>query len=201
MIKSTICSFASAVIVGAASLGPFAASANAQAVEAFDVDAVHSTVVYRIKHMDVAYFYGAFWGPTGSYQIDFDNPSASSITIEIDASKVASGNDRRDNHLRSADFFNAAQFPTITFEGTDFETVSDGVMRITGDLTMIGQTKPVEVMLEWTGEGETPQGYKSGFEASFKFNRSEWGMDKFLENNGLGDEISIFVGMEGKRAE
>lgn len=165
----------------------------------FVVDAVHSAVVFRISHMGVSQSYGVFDAPTGSYLIDMANPSASSIDITIDANKVHTGNEKRDEHLRSPDFFNTKQFPTMRFVGKSFEKQGEKTLKVMGELTMLDATKPVEVVLEYIGEGETRQGYKSGFEATFTIKRSEFGMTKFLEGNALGDEVRLIVSVEGKK--
>ena len=192
-----------AVIVGAGiggTLGlPTPAAARQSSENTFELDPVHSMVVFRIKHMGVAYVYGSFWEPTGSYSLDAHNTTNSFVKIELDASKVDTGNDRRNGHLRSPDFFNAKQYPKITFESTSITTGEGDGMEIKGNVTMVGQTKPVTARLRYIGEGDTPQGYKSGFEAEFVIKRSEWGMTKFLEHDSLGDEVSLFVTVEGLR--
>lgn len=165
----------------------------------FGVDSVHSVVVFRVGHMGVANMYGTIPAPSGSYAIDFANPSASTIDISIDADKIDSGNEKRDEHLRSPDFFNSKQFPKITFKATGFEKTGDKTMNVKGDLTMMGVTKPVDVKLEVLGEGETPQGYKNGFEATFSIKRSDFGMTKYLEKNAIGDDVKLVVAIEGKK--
>ena len=165
--------------------------------DAFTVDPVHSMVVFRIGHMGVSYAYGMIWQPTGSYTLDFANPGNSSLTIVLDTEKVDTGNERRDNHLRSPDFFNSKQYPKLTFEATSFEMVGENQMRVEGELTMIGQTKPVTAMVEFVDEGDTPQGHKSGFEAECTIKRSDFGMKFML--GGLGDEVTLMVGIEGIR--
>jgi len=119
------------------------------------------------------------------------------VTVQADG--IDTGNERRDGHLRSPDFFNAKQYPTITFESTSIEQVGENRYEVEGELTLIGQTRPVTATLEWISEGETPQGYKSGFEAQFSIMRSDFGMDKFIEGGGLGDEVTIMVTVEGAR--
>lgn len=190
---------AGAMVIGGVALQPALAQSTG---ETFVVDSVHSNTVFRIKHMGVAYFYGAIWGAEGEYALNFDNPSASSMKISIDPNNVATGAEGRDNHVKNADFFNVEQYPEISFEATSFERVGESEMQIQGNLTMVGQTRPVTVMLEFVGEGETlNQGFKNGFEASFEFKRSEWGMDKYVDVGALGDEVSVYVAIEGKRAE
>lgn len=186
-------------VVGASVFSQLAQARAQESATPFQIDAVHSMVVFRIGHLGVSYTYGRFNSPTGTYNINLANPSASMIDITLDAEKVDTGNERRDNHLRSPDFFNAKQFPTINFKSTSFEKTGDSTMTVRGKLTMLGVTKDVEAQLDYVGEGETPQGYKSGFESVFKINRSEFGMTKFLEGNSLGDEVTLYVTIEGVR--
>ena len=172
---------------------------HAAAADQFGVDSVHSNVVFKVGHLGVANMYGMFHAPEGSYSLDFANPSASRLEIKILTEKVDTGNEGRDRHLRNADFFNAKEHPEIRFVGKAFEAAGEKKMKVVGDLTMLGVTKPVTAMLTFIGEGETKQGYKSGFEASFTIKRSEFGMTKYLEENAISDEISLMVAIEGKK--
>jgi polyisoprenoid-binding protein YceI len=166
---------------------------------AFKVDPVHSGVVFGIGHVGVSRFYGTFNAPTGTFLIDPANPSASSIEVVVETEKVNTGSSKRDDHLRSPDFFNAKEFPTMTFKSASFEKGAGKTMTVKGDLTMLGQTKAVTAAVEFLGEGETRQGYKAGFEATFTIKRSEFGMTKYLEGNALGDEVKLIVAIEGVR--
>ncbi|MDX2116475.1 MAG: YceI family protein [Planctomycetota bacterium] len=186
--------FASLAAAAALALG--AASTSAAS---FSVDPVHSGVVFRVNHLGVAPFFGMFHAPKGTFNFDMNNPGASTLEITLDVEKIDSGNSKRDDHLKSPDFFNAKQFPVITFKGTSFEKTGDKTLKVRGDLTMLGQTRPVEATVTVIGEGETPQGYKTGFEAAFTIKRSEFGMTKYIEGNMLSDEITLIAGVEGKR--
>ncbi len=194
--------------IGAMLLGPAVAQDSrppateqkAEQVGAFRVDSVHSSVVFRIAHMGVSYSYGRFNNPEGSFTIDQANPSASVLDIRVETKNVDTGSEGRDKHLRSPDFFNAAQYANIAFRSRSFTKSGDKAYKVQGDLTFMGQTKPVEIELTFVGEGDTPQGHKAGFEAEFKIKRSEWGMTKFLEKNALGDEVNLYVSIEGKKS-
>lgn len=186
-------------IAGIMAVQPAEARNAAAMAETFTVDPVHSMVFFRIGHLGVAYTYGRFNEPTGEFIIDMDSPGASMIDITLKADEVDTGNAARDKHLRSGDFFNAKQYPEITFTSKSFEKTGSDTMRVTGDLTMHGVTKPVTAEIDYVGEGETPQGYKGGFEARFKIKRSDFGMTKFLENDMLGDEVTLMVTAEGKK--
>ncbi len=178
---------------------PAPAEQKAEQLGAFRVDGVHSMVVFRVGHLGVSYAYGMFQSPEGSFTIDQANPSASILDIRVETKNVNTGNEGRDKHLRSPDFFNAAQYPNIAFRSRSFTKTGDKEFKAQGDLTFMGQTKPIEIALSFVGEGDTAQGYKAGFEAEFKIKRSEWGMTKYLEKNAIGDEVSLYVTIEGKK--
>lgn len=190
-----------AIALGASAIITAQPAAARQATDGpvFTVDPVHSMVVFRVGHLGVANFYGIFERAEGTYNIDPSNPAASFVKMTIPVENIDSGNDRRDGHLKSADFFNAKQFPTITFESTGVKNAGTNRMAVEGNLTMLGVTRPVTAELEFLGEGDTQQGYKSGFEAVFNIKRSEWGMTKYLEGDAIGDNVRLIVAVEGKR--
>jgi hypothetical protein len=131
-------------------------------------------------------------------------PSSSTSPIppprpSIDADKIATGIGKRDDHLKSPDFFNSKEFPKIAFRATSFEKVDARRVKVKGDLTLLNVTKPVDVALEFIGEGDTAQGHKAGLEATFTIKRSDFGMTTYLEGNAIGDEVKLIVALEGKR--
>ncbi|NOS99055.1 MAG: YceI family protein [Phycisphaerales bacterium] len=174
-------------------VGWFAAAAKA---ETFKIDDTHSSVVFRIKHMNVSYFYGRFNKIEGRFTLEDGDAAGNSIEIEVDASSVDSKNEGRDRHLKSPDFFNAKQFKTITFKSTAIKSAGEGKFEVTGDLTLHGVTKSVTVPVERVGKGPGREGGTiAGFEAVFTVKRSEFGME--FMNGPLGDEVRLMVGIEG----
>jgi polyisoprenoid-binding protein YceI len=171
----------------------------AAAPESFTIDPVHSTVVYRIDHMGVAAFYGRFNEIAGDFTFDEADPAASSFNVAIKAMSVDTGNEQRDRHLQSADFFNAREHADITFRSTGVSKAADGAYEVVGDLTLHGVTKPVTVRLRPVGARETRMGYRRGFDAEATIRRSDFGMTTYLENGGLGDEVRLMIGLEGAR--
>lgn len=199
MRKSSIAILAAGVL-GAAAFGvSYARAPETAAAAGFKVDPVHSSVVFSIGHLGVSRAYGAFNMPKGTFLIDFANPSASAIEVTLDADKIATGIGKRDDHLRSPDFFNAKEFPAITFKSTSFEKIDATHMKVKGDLTLLKVTKPVEAALEFIGEADTAQGHKAGLEARFSIKRSDFGMTSYLDENAVGDEVKLVVALEGKR--
>jgi polyisoprenoid-binding protein YceI len=180
--------------------GPNAAIAqDANAETVYEVDGVHSMVMFRIKHLGVAYVYGLFFEPEGTFNIDLENPQNSSIDISVPATNIDTGNDSRDNHLKGSDFFNVRRHSSINFTADNFERLDDDTLRATGKLTMVGETREITVDINKVGEGDTRQGYKQGFETEFVIERSDWGMDTYVSEGALGDEVTLMVTMEGKR--
>jgi polyisoprenoid-binding protein YceI len=166
----------------------------ALAADNYKVDPVHSSVVFRIKHANTAYVWGRFNDPAGSFTLDEADPSKSTFAIELQAAKVDTANAQRDNHLRSPDFFNAKQYPAITFKSTSVKKLEDNKLEVTGDLTMHGQTKPTTAVVEITGKGEFPPGkHRAGVEATLNVKRSDFGMKAMP---GLSDDVRIIASLE-----
>ncbi|MBL0926547.1 MAG: YceI family protein [Phycisphaerales bacterium] len=190
---------AGGVAVGEPGASKPAAAEPAASAKPFDIDSVHSMVSFRIGHLGVAKFYGLFAGPTGKFHLDFANPSASVLEVSVKTESVLSGNSKRDEHLRSPDFFNSKQFPNMTFRATGFEKAGEQKMTVKGELTLLGVTKPITAEVVKVGEGSTPQGFKSGVEAKFEIKRSDFGMSKYLEGSMLSDDVQLMVALEGAR--
>jgi len=170
---------------------------TAQAADNYKVDPVHSTSVFRIQHMNVAYFYGRFNGPEGTVSVDEADPTKTSFDVQLKVANIDTANPNRDKHLKSPDFFSAEEFPTISFKSTAVKVAEDKKMEVTGDLTLHGKTKSITVPVERTGSADTRMGHRTGFEATIKIKRSEFGMDKMLD--ALGDEVTIRVGLEAQK--
>ena len=165
------------------------------AAEAYKVDPVHSSIVFKVKHMETTNFYGRFNEVSGSFVIDEQAPAKSSVEIQVKAESIDTANAKRDQHLKGPDFFNVKQFPLISFKGKQVKKSEDGAYSVTGDLTLHGVTKEVTIRVERTGSGKDPLGNAiAGFEAVLKLKRSDYGM-KFMVGP-LGDEVQIVVSLE-----
>lgn len=160
------------------------------------VDAGHSSVMFRVKHMNVAFFYGRFNTIGGEVHLDEKNAAASNVMIDIDADSIDTNGDKRDMHLKGPDFFSVKEFPRITFKsktcakkGEDWEVV--------GEMTMRGVTKPLTVMVKPTGTADDPRsGPKAGFETEFAIKRSDFGMKYGVDKGGLADDVKIMISIE-----
>ena len=156
------------------------------------VDAVHSTVLFRIKHLNTSFAWGRFDDISGKLNLDDKSPS---LEIQLKAESIDTGNAKREEHLKSPDFFSAKQFPTISFRSTKITKTGDGKYTVDGTLKLHGVEQPLSVELERTGAGKNQQGTAiEGFETTFKIKRSDYGM-KFLLL-GLSDEVLLIVSLE-----
>lgn len=172
------------------------AASTMAAPAAFNVDPVHSSVVFKIKHMGVSNFYGRFDKVSGSFNLDFAKPETSALAVVVDAASVNTNNSKRDDHLKSQDFFSAKEFAQISFTGKEFKKTGEHTMDVTGELSLHGQKKTITLPVEHTGSGKGMQGEaRSGVGATFTIKRSDFGMSFML--NGVGDEVTLMVGLEG----
>lgn len=189
---------AGAGLMGAGEATPAAAPA-ATADGAFAVDAVHSSVFFKIKHMNVANFYGRFNKVSGSFLLNKESPESSSLELTIDTTSVDSNNKGRDDHLKGNDFFAVKEFPTSTFKSTAVKKTGEGVYEVTGDLTLRGTTKPVTAIVTDTGSAAGRKGGTvAGMEAVVTIKRSEFGVS-FMSGAGLSEEVTLTVSLEGKK--
>src|SRR5882672_557050 len=163
---------------------PAASAAPAPDAVTYAIDGVHSTVMFRVKHMNTSWFYGRFNKFSGSVVYDDAKPESSTISIEIAADSVDTNNKGREEHIKSPDLFSVAEFPTMSFKSTKVAK-KDKKLAVTGDLTFHGTTKSITVEVDPVGKGEM-QGTKiAGFETTFEFKRSDYGCKGLLD--GIGD--------------
>lgn len=174
-----------------------ALSPLALAADTFKIDPVHSSVHFRIGHAGVSHVYGRFNDVSGTVVQDKEDPTKSSFNIEIKADSIDTNNEKRDAHLKSPDFFDAKQFPTITFKSTSVKSAGENKLEVTGDLTLHGVTKEITVPVTKTGEAdlaEMKMGYRGGWEAVVQIKRSDFGMTTMV--GPVGDEVMIPVALE-----
>jgi polyisoprenoid-binding protein YceI len=183
------------VVVVSAGLAA-SALAGVTAATTYRIDSVHSSVVFRIKHMNVAYFNGRFNDIKGTVMLDDQNPAQCAFDVTITASSVDTAQEKRDNHIKSPDFLNAKQFPTITFKSKSVSKADGDAYEVQGDLTLHGVTRPVTAKVTRTGtmHDQRSGGNRIGLDTTFTIKRSEFGMQNMLQM--LGDEIQITVDVE-----
>jgi len=171
---------------------------TAWAAETYTVDPVHSSISFMISHAGISNIHGRFNDFSGKFTIDPSDPAKSSFALTIPIESIDTNNVKRDEHLRAPDYFNAKQFPTMSFQSTKVKATDDGY-EVTGDLTMHGVTKPVSFTLKGGHKVvEFPKGTpRIGVVSTFSLSRSAYGVD--VEPKGLGDEITIVVGIEAAK--
>ena len=175
-----------------------ASKSNIGFKETFNIDSVHSTAIFRVQHLGAGNFYGRFNELEGT--IDWDAEGGPSFDVSINIESVDSGNEALDKHLKNADFFDAKQFPTMTFQSTSAKKTGDN-WKVMGEMNMHGVTKAVEVDMEFVGRADVGRGDRVGFETTFTVKRSDFGMNWGVENGSLGDATKIIVSLEGIKAE
>jgi polyisoprenoid-binding protein YceI len=179
-----------------AALAAFGLGNRPVVAESYTVDAVHSSVVYRVKHLGVSYAYGRFNKIEGTFAVDAADPTKSKLEFTIKTDSIDTGNQGRDGHLKGPDFFNARQFPNITFKSKSVAAAGKDTYEVTGDLTLHGVTKEVTLKIENTGSGPGARGGKvAGLHSEFTIKRSDFGMSNMV--GPVADEVTVLVSVEG----
>lgn len=168
--------------------------------ETYEVDPVHSLVLYRIMHLGIAPSYGVFTGISGEITFDPDQLDACRAKIQVDPLTINSFHSGRDQHLKSAEFLNVDEHFAMVFESTSWTRISgQGAQQefeVEGTLNFLGILRPIKARVVHGGFAKGKNGeQKTGFEATFSFRRSDFGMTAYLPDN-LSDEIRITVALE-----
>jgi polyisoprenoid-binding protein YceI len=169
----------------------------------WNIDPVHSEVGFSVRHMMVSKVRGRFGSFSGQI-VTAEDPAASTVTAEIDLSSISTGQDQRDDHIRSADFFEVETYPTMTYKSTGIR-VEDGEYVLDGDLTLKGVTKSVPLRLELNGFGpDAYGGTRAGFTATGEINRRDFGVNFSapMANGGavVADKIALHLEIEAVKA-
>ena len=165
----------------------------------YKIDPTHSHAQFTIRHMMITNVRGGFSGVQGTVVYDPENLAASDIDVVIDVNTLSTNDASRDAHVKSADFLDAEKYPTITFKSKTITPESDGDLRVAGDLTIHGVTKPAVLEVESpTGEQKDPWGNtRIGASATTKIKRSDFGLvwNAALETGGimLGDDLKLEI--------
>ena len=141
------------------------------------IDNAHSLVEFSVRHMMISTVRGRFERFSGTVEFNENDPAASSVDVQIEAASINTNEPQRDNHLRSADFFEAEKYPFLSFKSTRVEKVDENNGRIYGELTIRNVTRPVVLETEYNGQAKSPWGSTSaGFTANTKINRYDWNL-------------------------
>jgi polyisoprenoid-binding protein YceI len=162
----------------------------------YTIDPAHSTLGFVARHAMVTNVKGKFLDFNGTLHLDGSDPAKSTASIDAKMDSIDTGSADRDGHLKSADFFKTEEFPTMTFRSTSAESLGGDDYRITGDLEILGTTKPLTIDLEFNGAAKDPFGNERvGFEGKAEILRSEWGLtwNAALETGGVlvSDKIKL----------
>lgn len=178
---------------------------NTEKTYSWNFDTSHSRVGFAVRHMLISKVRGAFTSWSGTAEIDPANLESSSVTVSIDAASIDTAEPKRDEHLRSADFFDAESFPAITFASTRIRDLGEGKLEVDGELTIKDVTREVTLEVEETGRGMDPWGgERIAFEAKVAISRGDFGLrwNQALETGGVlvGDKIEIGLDVQAVRA-
>ena len=170
---------------------------QAALADTYKVDPVHSSVVFRIKHLKISNVTGRFNGATGTVEYDPAAPEKATFDVQVASKDVDTANSKRDTHLRSDDFFDVEKYPTIGFKSKTVKSAGENTLEITGDLTLHGVTKPITITLKLTGTGADPKGgQRSGFATEFTIDRTDYGMKTSM---GVANEVKLMIDLEAAK--
>ena len=163
-----------------------------------DTKGSHAFIQFRIQHLGYSWLSGRFNKFSGSFNYDEKNPSAATVSVDIDPASIDSNHSERDKHLRSGDFLDVAKFPKAGFKSTSFKDLGNGKAVLKGDFTLRGVTKPISINVEHIGHGQDPWGgYRRGFEGTTSISLADYGI-----NYNLGPkskEVQLILSIEGIR--
>ena len=176
------------------------ATTVAAATRTFAIDKTHSDLLFQVRHL-VTRVRGRFTAFAGTVGFDEDDPQRSSITVEIDAASIDTGTPDRDAHLRSADFFDVATYPTLAFVSSRVDRKSADELDVTGTLTIHGVAREVTLPVSYLGRTKDPWGNERvGFESELTINRKDFGLgwNALLEAGGfvVGDDVKITLSVQ-----
>lgn len=175
---------------------------TARAADRFEIDPTHSNIIFMVNHLGYSRMVGQFQDFSGALVFDAQDPGSGSVEIAIKTASVDTDHGKRDDHLRSPDFFNATEFPEMTFKSTSIEITGDKTGKITGDMTLLGVTKPVTIDVTFNKVAPHPLPQYNGvlvagFSGRGSLKRSDFGMKTFAP--ALGDEIEIWLEIESHK--
>lgn len=206
LLKLTLAATALASLAAFPAAGP---AAQAQGKEAshsgrYEIDNVHTAVLFQVNHLGVSNSWGRFNRVSGTLIVDDETPAESMIRLEIDAASIDTNDetgvpdaqkDARDKHLRGADFFNVEEFPTLEFESEQVKDLGGGKLEVTGPFTMHGVTRPITAIVTRIGAATGAQfGTRIGYDAQLELDRTQFGMDYLPDL--LGTKVKVFISLE-----
>lgn len=189
------------LLLGAALVSLGVSSPARAEVEQYKFDKAHTQIFFAVNHLGFSTSRGKFVDFDGGFTFDTASPEKSSVEVTIKPAGLDLDDQAWNDHLKNEDFFNVEKFPTMTFKSTKIEVTGENTANITGDLTLLGVTKPVTLAVTHNKSGKHPFGdkYVSGFSAKGTLKRSDFGMNYGLPV--IGDDVGIEIEVEGDRVE
>lgn len=166
-----------------------------EAGNVYTIDPTHSMALFRVQHLGAGAFWGRFNTVAGTIRHDETAGEPLRLDVIVEIESVDVGNEKLDAHLKSEDFFYAAEHPQATFKSTSSTKIGDRMYEVSGDLTMRGVTRRITVPVEWVGTAQSRNGRRCGFETVFTVNRHDYGID--YGQGALGSETRLTIAMEG----
>ncbi len=182
-------------------------AAPARAADArYDLDPEHLTIAFLVRHLGYADTLGYFRKASGSYTFDEATRTLRDVKVVVETSSVFTGHDKRDGHLRGADFLNATRTPRMTFTAKTANWTDDKTFRVDGELELLGQRRPLQLTGTVNKSGIYPIGgepkpYVMGVSLRGKLKRGEWGMNYGVANGWVGDDVDLIIEFEARRAQ
>ncbi|MDN3554803.1 YceI family protein [Halomonas maura] len=162
-------------------------------------DGQHAFIQFKISHLGFSYILGSFEDFSGQFSYDPDAPAAASANLEVDVASLTTNHAERDKHIKSDDFLDVAEYPTASFTSTGFEPTGEDQGVLSGELTLHGETRAIEMPVTLLGEGEDPWGnYRAGFEGSTTLALADYGIDMSSFPEPM-HELELNVTFEGIR--
>ena len=192
-----------AALAVAGMVGSLAGTAPA-APACYELDKEHTLVGFLVEHVGFAKVFGQFQKVEGSFCFDEAARALTNVRVVADAASITTLHAARDRHLRSDDFLDVRKYPSITFAGTASAPGTERQGTVTGDLTLLGQTRPLTLTVTWNKSGAYPFADKHqaiGISARGSLKRSEFGMDHGVADGLVGDQVELLIEFEAKRKE
>ena len=190
-----------AIALAALLLAATPAAAASTTPEKYTFDPAHTQVMFSVSHLGMSHSHGRFGKFDGYFTFDVKKPETSVIDVTIDATSIDMGSKEWEDHICGADFLNTDKFPKMTFKSTAVKRTGPMNGTVTGDLTLLGVTKPVTLDVTFNKAGRHPymKNLVAGFSINGKLNRADFGMAKHIPD--VGDEVKIMIEVEGIRQD
>ncbi|MGD8341864.1 MAG: YceI family protein [Gammaproteobacteria bacterium] len=190
-----------AVVLAATALCLISGPAVAEPTR-YEIDPAHTVIAFMVEHIGFARVLGSFTEVQGNFVFDETAGMVSDIAVTVSTASVVSHDEDRDEHLVSDDFLDVREFPEMTFSAGEARRISDGGFEVAGELTLLGETRPLVLEATLNKSGDYPIGrnaYAIGVSARGVLRRSDFGMDYAVDNGWVGDEVEIIIEFEAQR--